>query len=207
MRHSQVKAFFKQNQEKEGNRLVSYFFKTLWKVAQSANGLLLLFATMTGYVPWHAYRLFIYRNILRIKIGKQTSIHWRTRFFQPMGIKIGNNCVIQSDVFLDGREGLSIGNDVVIGPEVMIFTLEHDVNSPTFEAKGGPVKIDDYVWISTRAMVLPNITIGKGAVVAAGAVVTKDIEPYTIVGGIPARKIGERTKDLQYHLDYHIPFQ
>jgi len=72
--------------------------------------------------------------------------------------------------------------------------------------KGAPVIIEDYAWVSSRTTLLPGVTIGKGAVVAAGAVVTKSVEPYTVVGGVPAKKIGERSKELNYKLSSSVPF-
>ncbi len=90
---------------------------------------------------------------------------------------------------------------------VWIWTMEHDPQDPLYRVKGGPVIIEDYVWISCRVVILPGVTIGEGAVVAAGAVVTKDVAPYTIVGGVPAKEIGTRTKDLRYRLQFHKAFQ
>jgi len=83
-----------------------------------------------------------------------------------------------------------------------ILTLAHDPQDPEFSDKGGDVIIGDRVWIAYRATVLPGVTIGEGAVVAAGAVVASDVEPFTIVGGVPARRIGERNRAIQYRLDY-----
>jgi len=93
---------------------------------------------------------------------------------------------------LDGRLGLNIGNNVNIAGEVRIYTMEHDINSQTFGGSGGPVVIHDWAYIGTRVTILPGITIGEGAVVASGAVVTKDVAPWTMVGGIPAKFIRNR---------------
>jgi maltose O-acetyltransferase len=83
----------------------------------------------------------------------------------------------------------------------MIYNAEHDVHSNDFHAEARPVSIDDYVFIGPRAIILPGISIGKGAVVGAGAVVTKDVEPFAIVGGVPAKVIGKRNNtDPQYRL-------
>lgn len=93
----------------------------------------------------------------------------------------------------DSRGGeIIIGDYVDIAPEVNIWTLHHDPQDSDFATKGGDVIIKDFVWIGNRAIILPNVIIAEGAVIAAGAVVTKDVEPYTIVGGVPAKKIGER---------------
>ena len=82
------------------------------------------------------------------------------------------------------------------------MTLGHDPQSSDFADRGGDVVIGNRVWIGYRAIILPGITIGEGAVVGAGAVVTKDVEPFAIMAGNPARKIGERSKELSYRLNY-----
>jgi maltose O-acetyltransferase len=100
---------------------------------------------------------------------------------------------------------LKIGNHVDIASDVMIYNSQHDMTAEHFAAVESvvkePVTIEDYVFIGPRAIILPGVTIGKGAVVAAGAVVTKSVEPFAIVGGVPAKQIGERqNKDLNYRL-------
>ena len=111
-------------------------------------------------------------------------------------IRIGHTTNINPNCMFDSRGGsIRIGNFVDIAPEVNIWTLEHDPQDPNFATKGGPVGIEDFVWIGNRAIILPNITIGEGAVIATGAVVTKNVSPWTIVGGVPAREIGLRNKD------------
>ncbi len=158
-------------------------------------------AEVVGWIPFHFLRLVAYR-LLKVRIGSQTSIHRKCRFYRPGGVQIGKGSVINRDVLLDGRSTLHIGNSVSISESTLIFTLEHDPNSPTFAQRGGTVQIHDYVFVGSRATILPGITVGEGAVVAAGAVVTRDVAPYTIVAGVPARPIGERRRDLCYSLDY-----
>lgn len=181
-------------------------------------------ATLAGYIPSHTIRLFLYRTLFGVRIGKDSSIHWRAEFNNPAGVIIGHNTIIGNDAFLDGRfrrkgEGylvqlfgkgkrpLLIGNNVSIAGEVRIYTMEHDIESPDFEEVSAPVVIEDYVVIGTRVTILPGVTIGKGAVVASGAVVTKDVAPYTVVGGIPATIIKNRNKDLRYTLKFALLFQ
>lgn len=134
-------------------------------------------------------------------------MHWRTRYYAPWKLSIGKNSIIGNDAMLDARNGITIGNNVSLSMGVWIWTMEHDPQDPYFGAKGGSVVIGDYAWISCRVVILPGVTIGKGAVVAAGAVVTKDVAPFTIVGGVPARTLGKRTKDLRYTLRFHKAFQ
>jgi len=188
-------------------------------------------ATLTGFIPSHTIRLFLYRHFFRIKIGKDSTIHWLARFNVPSGVEIGHNTIIGNDAFLDGRykrlwtrgenkftryfkeffapseRPLRIGNNVSIAGEVRIFTMEHDINDPNFAETGAPVVIEDYVVIGTRVTILPGVTVGKGAVIASGAVVTTNVEPYTVVGGVPAKFIKARSKDLRYTLKFARLFQ
>jgi len=162
---------------------------------------------LVGRVPSHTFRLFAYRHLLGVRIGRDATIHWRCRFYAPDRVSIGRNTIVGNDAFLDGRYTIRIGNNVNIGGEVAIFTAEHDPNDKCFAMVGGPVVIEDYVAIGSRATILPNVVIGRGAVVAAGAVVTKDVPAFTIVGGVPAVKIRDRRRDLDYTLKFRMPFQ
>jgi acetyltransferase-like isoleucine patch superfamily enzyme len=118
-------------------------------------------------------------------------------------VHLGERTVINFGCLLDGRKfAITTGSDVSIGPEATILTLGHDPRSPEFADKGGDVVIGDRVWIGYRAIILPGITIGEGAVVGAGSVVTRDVPPFAIVAGNPARIIGERNRDLTYRLSF-----
>ena len=162
--------------------------------------------TLTGYIPSHRFRNFVYRRA-GITLPKTSSIHWRTRFFAPAGLTIGENCIIGNDGFFDARDGITLGACVNIAAEVRIYTREHDIDDPDFAECGGPVVIEDYAYIGTRVTILPGVRIGYGAVVASGAVVTKDVPPFMLVGGVPARVIRERSHDLRYKLNYAKKFQ
>ncbi|WP_394747991.1 acyltransferase [Spongiimicrobium salis] len=156
-------------------------------------------------IPFYTIRHAYYKLILKIRIGKGSSIHMNT-FINRNKISIGENTAINRRCYLDGRGGLSIGNNVSISPEVHLITASHDANSEDFQYYSKAITIEDYVWIGTRATVLPGVTLGKGCVVATGAVVSKDVSPYTIVGGVPAKKIGERTNKLTYNCRWFPPF-
>lgn len=121
---------------------------------------------------------------------------------------MGAYCTLGNDGFYDARDGIAIGDCVNIAAEVRIYTREHDIDSPDFAERGGPVVIEDYVYIGTRVTILPGVRIGRGAVVASGAVVTKDVAPMMLVGGVPARPIRQRgAHELRYRLGYAKPFQ
>ena len=96
--------------------------------------------------------------------------------------------------------GLILGNNVDIAQEVNIWSEQHDYNNPSFKAIKKSVFIDDYVWIASRATILPGVHIGRGAVVACGAIVSKDVPPLAIVGGVPAHIIGYRQNIMNYKL-------
>lgn len=123
-------------------------------------------------------------------------------------LTIGEGSSIGFNNHLDCRRGIKIGKNVCLASEVMIWTLHHDYNDEFFRTLGGEVKICDWVWLGSRCVILPGVTVGEGAVVAAGAVVTKDIEPWTVVGGVPARPIGKREKKRYNYTpsEYWLPF-
>jgi maltose O-acetyltransferase len=158
-------------------------------------------AECVGKIPSNRIRCMLWRW-LGIKIGKHTSIHRNCRFYNPSGVTIGKHCVILRDVLLDGRIGITVGSNVNISEGVIFFSLQHDVNNPEWELAGGKIWVGDYSFIGARAIILPGVEIGKGAVVAAGTVVTRNVEPFTIVAGVPARPIGERNRNLTYTLNY-----
>ncbi|MDO8658569.1 MAG: acyltransferase [Candidatus Levybacteria bacterium] len=160
----------------------------------------LMFLHFAGCIPSHHIRRFFYR-VAGIRIGNGSTIHMGAKFYDPGNIKIGNDSIIGEGTVLDGRDKLTIGNHVDIASEVMIYNAEHDIHSDGFHAKTEPIVIEDYVFIGPRAIILPGVRVKKGAIVAAGAVVTKDVEEYSIVGGVPAKVIGERkVKELNYKL-------
>jgi acetyltransferase-like isoleucine patch superfamily enzyme len=153
-----------------------------------------------GEVPIHHVRRFFYR-LAGVKIGKGSTIHMRVRFYEPRNISIGEDTIIGERVVLDGRAQLTIGNHVDIATGAMVFNSQHDIQDPYFAPVEKENLIEDYVFIGPNAIVLPGVKIGKGAVVGAGAVVTKDVDSMSIVGGVPAKEIGQRqVKDFYYKL-------
>ncbi|MDR3709361.1 MAG: acyltransferase [Capsulimonadaceae bacterium] len=107
-------------------------------------------------------------------------------------LRIGDRCFVNSLVYFDLSDRITIGDGVSIGHHVVLITATHRLG--TSDARAGdletrPIVIDDGAWIGAAARVLPGVTIGAGAIVAAGAVVTRDVEPHTLVGGVPAKVI------------------
>ncbi|MCA8034495.1 acyltransferase [Burkholderia arboris] len=156
-----------------------------------------------NYMPYRVRHWFLGR-FCQVKIGRDSSIAMGC-FVTGYHISIGDNTVVNRYTYLDGRVPLTIGNNVNISHYTLIQTLTHDPQNPDFVCLCKPVVIEDHVWIGARAIISPGVRIGEGAVVGAGSVVTRDVEPYTIVAGNPARFIKERTRDLRYRSRY-FPF-
>jgi len=155
-----------------------------------------------GRVPSHGLRKIYLRGWLG-SFGAGTSVQMGCCFLNGRKVHFGDRNVINFGCLFDGRKfQIHTGDDVSIGPEAAILTLGHDPQSPGFADRGGDVVIGSRVWIGYRALVLPGLKIGEGAVVGAGAVVTRDVDPFAIVVGNPARKIGDRNRDLSYKLNY-----
>ena len=178
----------------------SYFFKFVKGIIfeQILNNIL-------PCIPfWNIRR--IYLRSIGINVGKETFISKDTYFMSPRLFSIGDNSDINRECLLDARGGLIIGNNVSISHRVNIVTGSHKINSPNFTEIDKKVTIEDYVWLGIGCTILPGVTIGKGAVVCAGAVVTKNVPPFSIVAGIPAIKINERRKDISYKCKWDTLF-
>lgn len=188
--------------------------KTIWKEAFKHTTFYRWFiAFLTEYtlndilphIPSWTLRRF-WMRCLKMKIGKGTFIMKRNYIMTPQQLTIGDYSHINRGCLLDARGGITIGNSVSISHNVSIMSGSHDYNSKTFRGRFLPIKIEDYVWIGNNAIIQQDVTIGKGAVVCAGAVVTKNVEPYSVVAGVPARKIKERNNKLQYYCKGFTPF-
>lgn len=141
-------------------------------------------------------RQLVYKILLK-KLGKGSFIDYGTYIRYPFKVSIGNNVWINRNcsLYASGRiknAEIILGNNVAIGPEVCIFSAGHDYNKLILPDIAKTVKIGDNVWIGGRSIILPGVEIGEGAVVGAGSIVTKNIGPYEIVAGNPAKFIKER---------------
>lgn len=166
-----------------------------------------------GKIPSHRVRKFFYRYVFHVQVDKTVVIYYGAEIRCHRKLSIGKGSIIGDKAIFDARNGLTIGKNVTLSTNVSIYTEQHDHRDPDFlcisttGVKTCSVTIDDYVWLGPNVIVLPGVHIGEGAVIGAGAVVTKDILPYTVNVGIPAKTVGERPKDLRYDRSgNHLPF-
>ena len=177
----------------------------IWRYGMWTFGKKLLFVLYKITASWlpisqrskfaKAFRGFWAKRILK-ECGKNVNVE-RNSVFGP-GVSLGDNSGIGIDCELYGP--VTIGKNVMMGPEVVIYTSGHKFDRtdiPMMQqgpTEKEPVVIGDDCWIGRRAMIMPGVTIGDGCVIAAGAVVTKDIPPYSVAGGVPARVIRTRER-------------
>lgn len=150
-----------------------------------------------NYIPIY-YLRYLWYKCWGMKLSKSSKIDMGQYFLAPSLIELGNHSHINQGCILDARGGIKIGNNVSISHHVTLMTGSHDINSPDFKYTCAPIVVDDYAFIGVNATILQGVTIGKGAVVCAGAIVTKNVPEYAIVASIPAKIIGYRNDSLNY---------
>lgn len=170
----------------------------LWFIRRHVEWFIRYIDIQIGSLPSFSLRNFAYKHILLVNMDDTATIHYGAEIRSHEKLVLGKGTIVGDKALLDARNGLTIGKNVNISSNVSIYTEQHDHRDPMFACKGGPVKLEDRVWIGPNVIILPNVTIGEGAVVAAGAVVTKSVDPFSIFAGIPAKKIGDRNRDLRY---------
>ncbi len=148
-------------------------------------------------IPIHWVRL-TWLRMGGMKIGKGSSVWRHTEVIGLENIVIGDDSVVGWHCQLDGRAGLIIGDHVTIASHVLMIAGGHDFLSKDFRALGQTLYIEDYAWIASRAIITMPARIGEGAVIGAGTVVNKPVQPYKIVSGFNAKPIADRPRDLKY---------
>jgi acetyltransferase-like isoleucine patch superfamily enzyme len=167
-----------------------------------------------AHIPSHTIRQAWYRRVLGWRIGPHVTIlmgqHVQMAGVRSSGMKvsIGKGSAINHGCLLYATGGLVIGESVSISSGTWLVTGTHDMNDPLFPDKYLPIVIGNYAWIGARATVLAGVTIGEGAVIMAGAVVTRDVPPYAVVGGVPARIVSHRMQqNFSYELNFNSLFE
>lgn len=159
------------------------------------------FIINVGYIPSHLIRRAIYKKVLLVDLRDKATIYYGAEIRDSFNLHIGRGSIIGDKCLLDARNSIFIGENVNFSSNVSVYTQQHDHRRSDFGCSTNvhsKVSINNRAWIGPNVIILPGVTIGEGAVVGAGAVVAKDIEPYSINVGVPAKKIGERTHNINY---------
>lgn len=158
-------------------------------------------------LPSVAARMWFYRHVMGFDIASSATIFLGARFHCAGGLYLGDRSVVNENCRLDPRGQLTIENDSILAAEVTILTADHDPGDPSFQAaRVRPVRIGHHVFVGTRAMILAGVSVGDGAVIGAGSVVTRSVPAYSIVAGSPARIIGKRPENVDYSTYYRRLF-
>lgn len=161
-------------------------------------GIYYLLQDIVMWIPFWPLRWCWLKVFVR-HLGRGTYVARNVDIRKPWNVVIGKRCMINKKAMLDGRgEALVLGDNVDIAQEAMVWSLTHDIDSPVHAAVGKRTTVDDYAWIGARAIVLAGVSVGRGAVAGAGAVVTKDVSPMAVVAGNPAKIVKTRDNDLTF---------
>lgn len=155
-------------------------------------------------LPWPVRNLYF--AIFGIKVHCTSSIHRSCKLFHIGNLSIGKHSVVNFGCYLDNRRGISIGENTALAHDVKIYTLGHNINSSMFETKGAPVTIGNNCFIFSNVLIMPGVTIGDGAIVLPGSVVTKNVDRFVVVGGNPAKFIKKRNQNIDYKINYNYYF-
>lgn len=163
-----------------------------------ANRLVYHLGNLDRLEPFKRLRGWHYSLLLR-EAGPNLRLGPQARIFNPANVTVGRNCFIGNKARLYAwNDRITIGDNVLVAAEVLITTRNHgfedtEVAMADQGYRNAPVTIEDDVWIGFRSIILAGVTVGRGSILAANAVVTKDVAPHSIVGGVPARLIRKRT--------------
>jgi putative colanic acid biosynthesis acetyltransferase WcaF len=154
-------------------------------------------------IPLVAMRMRAYASLgVQFDQVESAMIALGVEMWRGNALSMGRGSAIGPRCYIDARAGIRVEPHVSISREVCVLTATHQVDSPDFEASLAPVHFASHCWIGARALVLPGVHVGEGAVVGAGAVVSRDVAPYSVVGGVPAKFLRERSQPMSYELDW-----
>ena len=163
-----------------------------------------VFNLLITHLPGHWLRL-LWLRVLGAKLGRGVCVFRGTTVIGAQELVLGDRVQIGFRVVLDARGGLTVGEDVLVSSDSQLLTANHNVDSDDFERQVARIEIADHAWIATRAIVLAGVSVGQGAVVSAGGVATRDVPARTVVGGVPARRVAERSGGIDYRLGGRRP--
>ena len=162
-----------------------------------------VFNHVVNRIPLTGARMRMYAALgVRFDDVSSTNISLGTEMWLGGRLAMGARSTIGQRCYIDARGSIRIDSDVSIAREVALLTATHIPDEPNFAGNVLPVHLHQRCWIGLRALVMPGVDVGEGAIVGAGALVTRDVDPYTIVGGVPAKVLRKRREPMSYELDW-----
>jgi len=147
--------------------------------------------------PMHAWRSFLLRAF-GATMGKSCHIYPGAKIWAPWNLICGYQATIADGVTVYNPKTVTLGTHAIISQDAYLCGATHDYENPNFPLISSEISIGAFAWVCARATVQPGVSMGEGAVLALGAVATRDLEAWSVYAGIPARKIKNRT-----HGDVH----
>lgn len=161
---------------------------------------------LIAYIPSHTIRLWYYRRIMKFKIERGASVHIGCKFCCTKNFILGINSTINQNCHLDNRGGLFISDNVSISPKCSFLTADHLIDSISFEGRNRPIYIENHAFLGFGVTVLGGVIIRKGSVIGAQSLVLKNTDEFGIYFGVPAIKLKERNKNINYTTSYRRLF-
>jgi putative colanic acid biosynthesis acetyltransferase WcaF len=166
--------------------LTNRLLRALWGIAYT-----LLFRISPR--PFHAWRSFVLR-CFGAKLGKNCHIYGRARIWAPWNLVCEDQATISDGAIVYNPERINLGSHAIVSQEAFLCGATHDYQDRGFRLIALPISIGAYAWVCARATVEPGVSVGDGAVLALGSVATRNLEPWSVYAGLPARKIKTRNQ-------------
>ena len=146
--------------------------------------------------PFHAWRAFLLRSF-GAQLGPDVHIYPKASIWAPWNLTCEDRATIADEAIIYNPDRITLGSHAIVSQQAYLCGATHDYEHPNFPLVASPISIGSYSWICARATVQPGISVGEGAVLALGSVASHDLQPWTVYGGVPARKIKMRSKDAR----------
>jgi putative colanic acid biosynthesis acetyltransferase WcaF len=166
------------------------------RLARFAWGAACLLLVRPSPRPLHAWRALVLR-CFGAKLGRDCHIYPGARIWAPWNLVCEDAVGIADEAVIYNPAPVTLGAHCVVSQQAYLCGATHDYNDPTFRLVAAPIVIGPYAWICARATVQPGLRVGEGAVLALGAVATRDLDPWTVYAGVPARRIKDRARSVR----------
>jgi putative colanic acid biosynthesis acetyltransferase WcaF len=163
------------------------------RLLRGAWGIVYALLFRTSPRPCHRWRAFLL-SCFGAKLGENCHIYGKARIWAPWNLVCEDQATVGDDAIIYNPEHISLGSHAIVSQQAYLCAATHDYEDPAFPLIAFPISVGSYAWICARATVQPGISVGEGAVLALGSVATRDLEPWTVYAGVPARKVKTRIR-------------